>query len=103
MALEVLVSNNAISTLLAGITSGATSLSVQAGKGALFASPGANQIQKITLFNTAGVFEVVHCSSRTSDTLTVARGQEGTTAVAWNAGDGVIAAATAGFLNVLSQ
>lgn len=96
MAQEILFNNNAVSTLLAGITNAAISLSVQAGKGALFASPGANQIQKITLFKTdLSAVEVVHLTARSVDTFTVARGQEGTAAVAWNSGDGVMAAATA--------
>ena len=103
MATEILITNNAISTLLAGIGSGAVTLSVQSGKGALYAAPTAGQIQKVTLFNTAGLFEIVHCTARSGDTLTVVRGQDGTTPLAWNAGDGVIAAASAGFLNGLSQ
>lgn len=105
MALEILFSNNAVSTLLAGITNAATALSVQAGKGALFAAPGANQIQKITLFKTdLSAVEVIHLVTRSGDTFSVVvRGQEGTTAVAWNAGDGVMDSATAAVFTGLSQ
>src|SRR4030065_78896 len=103
MATEILVSNNALSTLLAGITNVAVSASVQPGKGALFASPGAGQYQKVTFFNDVGEFKFVHLTSRTGDTLTISRGQEGTTARAWNDGDGVAAARSAGFLSILSQ
>lgn len=103
MAQEILIKNNAVSTLLAGITSGALSLSVQAGHGARFDSPGSGQIAKLTLSNSAGLREIVHVTARSGDTLTIVRAQEGTTARAWNAGDAVEQTATAAFLNGLSQ
>src|SRR4030066_134621 len=103
MAQEIIVKNNAYSTLLAGITNVATNLSVQSGHGARFSAPGAGQIAKITLYDAAGNKEIVHCSARTTDSFTIARGQEGTTARAWNAGDGFEERATSGFLAVLSQ
>ena len=103
MAQEILTKNNAVSTLLAGITSGALSVSCQAGHGARFDSPGAGQIAKLTLYNSAGLREIVHVTARSGDTLTIVRAQEGTTALAWNAGDGMEQTATAAFLNGLSQ
>ena len=103
MAQEILTKNNAVSTLLAGITSGALSVSCQAGHGARFDSPGAGQIAKLTLYNSAGLREIVHVTARSGDTLTIVRAQEGTTARAWNAIDGMEQTATAAFLNGLSQ
>ena len=104
MAQNILSNNNARSTLLTGITNVATSLSVQAGHGARFDSPGAGEIAKVTLYNSAGAYEIIHLVTRVTDGFTVVvRGQEGTTAVAWNAGDGVSQNATAGFLDSLSQ
>jgi hypothetical protein len=104
MAQEILFNNNARSTLLAGISAGDTVLSVAAGHGARFDSPGAGQIFKGTLFNDAGNREIVHVSARSGDTMsTVLRAQEGTTALAWNAGDGFSQNLTAGALDQLSQ
>ena len=103
MAQEILVKNNAVSTLLAGITNSALSVSCQAGHGARFDSPGAGQIAKLTLYNSAGLREIVHVTARSGDTFTIVRAQEGTTALAWNAGDGMEQTATAAFLNGLSQ
>lgn len=104
MALEIIFKNNAVSTLLAGITNVATSVSTQAGHGnARFSAPGAGQIAKVTLYNNAGAKEIVHCTGRTGDTLTIARGQEGTTALAWNAGDGIEERPTAGWGAAVSQ
>lgn len=82
--------NNAYSTLAAGITSGETSLTVQAGHGDRFPAITAPDWSKITLEDAAGNREVILLGARTagSDVLgTLTRGQEGTTARAWNAGD----------------
>ena len=94
----LLSSNNANSTLAAGITSGQTSIQLAAGTGALFPSPGLNQYFPVT-FNdvlTGLIYEIAWCTSRASDTLTVIRGQEGTTARAWLLGDYAYNANTAG-------
>lgn len=104
MAQEILIKNNAVSTLLAGITAAATSLSVQATHGARFSAPVAGQIAKVTLYNDALDREVIHLITRSGDGFTViVRGQEGTTPRAWNAGDAVEQTATADFLKLLSQ
>lgn len=82
--------NNAYSTLAAGIAAGATSLTVQAGNGDRFPVITAPDWTKITLEDTAGNREVILLGARTagSDVLgTLTRGQEGTAARAWNAGD----------------
>lgn len=104
MAQNILTKNNARSTLLAGITSSATSLSVQAGHGARFSAPVTGEIAKLTLYDTAGNIEICHGITRSGDGWsTIVRAQEGTTARAWNAGDGISENATAGFLEGLSQ
>jgi len=90
MTQKILFSNEASSTLLAGITAAATAASVKAGDGALYPLPGVNEIFKFKFYNTAGAYEICHCSARSGDTFgTILRAQEGTTAQAWNAGDGV--------------
>ncbi len=84
-----LFANNAQSTLAAPITNVATTLTLAAGGGALFPNPSAGQQFTLTLNDaaTGDVYEIMYCTARSSDTLTVTRGQEGTAAVAWLAGD----------------
>lgn len=82
--------NNAYSTLAAGISASDVSLTVQAGHGDRFPVVGAPDWTKITLEDAAGHREIVKMELRNSgsDVLaTLTRGQEGTTARSWNAGD----------------
>ena len=65
------VKNNAQSALYAGITAAVTSLTLLAGEGAKF--PASN-------FNISIDDEILLCTTRTVDVLTVTRAQEGTTA-----------------------
>ncbi len=73
------VKNRAISTLASGINDAVTSLSVAAGEGALFPQPGSG-------FHITIDAEILKCTARTTDTLTVTRAQEGTAAAAHSAG-----------------
>jgi hypothetical protein len=80
---QILLSDNAETTLASGINNSATALSVNAGDGAYF---------RVTLRNASGVIERVKVTehSAASDSFTtVVRAQEGTSAVTWNAGDTV--------------
>lgn len=82
--------NNAYSTLASGISAGVTSLTLQAGHGDRFPVISAPDWTKVTLEDAAGNREVIKVEARTagSDILaSLTRGQEGTTARAWNAGD----------------
>lgn len=81
--------NNATTTLASGISSGATALTVATGTGSLFPTTSASVYFYVTLTNLAGAVEIVKCTSRSGDTLTVVRGQDGTAAAAWNAADKV--------------
>lgn len=104
MAQNILTKNNARSTILSGITSGSTNLSVQAAHGTRFSAPVAGEITKLTLYDISGNVEICHGITRSGDVWSViVRGQEGTAARAWNAGDGIAENATAGFLAALSQ
>jgi len=80
-----LYTNFAESTLASAITSGATSLSVASGDGAKFPSPGSGQIFWAVL-EEGTTREVVKVTARSTDTFTVVRGQQGTTASAFGAG-----------------
>jgi len=90
MSLYLKVKNRATSALAADITDIATSLSVTAGEGAKFPDSGD--------FHITIEDEILKCTARTTDTLTVVRAQEGTTAAAHTAGKSVELRITAGVL-----
>jgi hypothetical protein len=75
--------NFATSTLASSIAAGDTSLSVASGAGSKYPSSAPFML---LLGTTSGAYELVKCTSRVSDTLTIVRGQEGTTASSWAAG-----------------
>jgi hypothetical protein len=81
------VANNAFATLASGITSSATSITVASGQGARFPILGALDYFYATLINTSNQLEIVKCTARSGDVLTVVRAQEGTTARAYDVGD----------------
>jgi hypothetical protein len=89
--------------LASAITNSQTTLTVTATQGALFPSPGANQIFVGTLEDTSGNIEVVWCTGRTGDTCTIVRGQEGTTAAAFASGSRFEIRCTAGMLQAFLQ
>ena len=83
---QLLFANNASTTLAVAISNSQTTLQVAAGTGSSFPSPGAGQYFKITILPASGTTpapEILHVTSVSSDTFTVLRGQEGTTAQAW--------------------
>jgi hypothetical protein len=99
------MANNASSTLAAPISNSATTVSLAVGTGALFPNPSAGQQFPLT-FNDAAtglLTEIVYCTSRAGDTLTIVRAQEGTTAQAWLAGDLAANLITAGLLAAYQQ
>lgn len=88
MATRQKFSNNGTSTLLGAFAIGATSLSVQAGHGARYASLAATEHFMFTIKDAAGNIEICKCTTRTVDTFNVVvRAQEGTTERNWLAGD----------------
>lgn len=82
----ILFSNNASGTLAASYSSGATALTIGAGQGARFPAPSAGDYFYATVVDASNNIEIVKCTGRTADTLTVVRGQEGTTAMALASG-----------------
>ncbi|WP_082728018.1 hypothetical protein [Burkholderia mayonis] len=87
MALKL--TNNAVSTLASALTASATSLAVMPGDGAKYPALGAGDWFPLTVVKSDGSFEIMRCTAIATDTLTVARAQEGTVALAFNAGDRV--------------
>lgn len=95
----VLVSNNAYSTLGSAITSpSATSISLAAGTGSRFPSPTGGDYFFATIINTSNQTEIVKVTARSTDTLTVVRGQDGSTASTFSVGDRIEMRVTAGLL-----
>lgn len=85
----LLFANNAQTTLAGPIASTAVSVNVAAGTGSEFPSPGSGQYFVMTFNDQATKLlrEIVWVTARSGDTLTILRGQEGTTAAAWLAND----------------
>lgn len=99
-----LFTNNAASTLASSINSSVTSLTVASGQGTLFPNPTAGQYFYCTLSNTAGtIIEIVKVTARSTDTFTIVRGQDNTTASAFSAGDKVELRLTAADLQNFPQ
>lgn len=97
--MAVLFTNNATTTLSAGISSAATSIPVAASTGARFPSPSGGDVFYATLVDASNNIEIVQVTARTSDTMTVVRAQEGTTARAYSSGDKFELRPTAAGLN----
>ncbi|HGK4852396.1 TPA: hypothetical protein ACJ2X1_003842, partial [Yersinia enterocolitica] len=106
MALTLLSANNASTVLSAGISASATTLTVNTGTGGLFPSPvSGTSFFKLTLIDaaTGTLTEIVHVTARTGDTMTIVRGQEGTTNRIWSANDIAANMMTAGTLDLFAQ
>jgi len=81
------VTNNAYGTLNASITSSSTTIVLVAGQGARFPTLSAGDYFYATLIDTSNNLEVVKVTARSTDTLTVVRGQDSTTARAYATND----------------
>jgi hypothetical protein len=86
----LLFANNAVSTIASPINAAATSVQLATGDGVKFPNPTVGQsFFKLTFVDalTGLVTEIVNCTQRVGDVLTIVRGQENTVAVPWLAGD----------------
>lgn len=103
--MNLLFANNAATTLASGINSSATTIVVATGTGAKFPNPDATEGFFVTLQDAATQLtnEILLCTHRAGDVLTVVRGQQDTTAVSWNAGDVVAQLVTRGDLEKMIQ
>jgi hypothetical protein len=99
-----LFTNNAATTLASGINNVVTSLTVASTTGGLFPSPTGSQYFYCTLSNLSGsILEIVKVTARSSDTFTIVRGQDGTAAQSFSAGDKVELRLTAADLGNFPQ
>lgn len=88
--MTILVANNAVGALASSINDSVLSLSLGSGQGALFPSPGAGEFFYVTLTRASDSgIEIMKCTARSTDTLTVVRAQDGTTAKSFAASDRV--------------
>jgi hypothetical protein len=83
-----LLRNRVHSTVAVALTTGAGTLTVATGEGARFPSPTGVDYFDVTLTKADDTaYEIVRCTSRTGDVLTIDREREGTTATAFDVGD----------------
>lgn len=83
MSDNIVFTNNASALLAATITDSDTTIQVASGFGALFPSPSGGEFFYATLENDSGDVEIVQCTARAGDNLTVVRAQDGSTAQAF--------------------
>ena len=81
------VTNNAFGTLNAGINSSVTTVVLAAGQGSLFPTLSAGDYFYATLIDTSNNLEIVKVTARSTDTMTIVRGQDNTTARAYSTND----------------
>lgn len=94
--------NRAVSTLANAIDSLTTTIEVASGHGSRFPTIGSSQAFVVTVQHNE-VFEIMRCTARTGDVLTVVRGQEGTAPAAFPAGAAVQMLITAGVHDAFVQ
>jgi hypothetical protein len=87
--MTVILKNNAFGFLAASISASDTTTILTTGTGANFPSLSAGEYFYATIAPTAGVSEIVKCTGRSGDTLTIIRAQEGTSALSFAAGSRV--------------
>lgn len=96
--------NNAYSSLAAELSAAGTLASLATGQGARFPAPtgGDHFLATLILLDGNGAesaWEIVKCTNRATDGLTIERAQEGTTARIWPAGTRIELRTTAGTLD----
>lgn len=85
----LVLKNNAVSRLASSLAVGDTTLPVTASEGSRFPALNPGDWFPVTVLRSDGTLEIMRCTGRAGDTLTVVRAQEGTSAKTFNAGDRV--------------
>ena len=83
----VKVTNNAFGTISAGINSSATTVTLDSGQGARFPTLGGSDHFYGTLIDTSNNVEIIKVTARSTDSMTVVRAQDNTSARAFSIGD----------------
>ena len=97
------VTNNAFGTLNGGISNSATSITLSSGDGAKFPSLSSPDVFYATLIDTSNNTEIVKVTARSTDSLTVVRAQDNTTASSFIVGDKVELRLTAALLSQIDK
>lgn len=87
--MPITFTNFAHSQIAVGISAGDTTIAVTGGHGARFPALGVGEYFYATIENAATQREIVQVTARATDSFTVVRGQDNTTAQAWLAGDSI--------------
>ena len=89
MVSPIIWTDQAGSTLASSINNSVTTATLAAGTGVKFPSPTGGQYFTLTFTSATNPLlqEITHCTARATDVVTIIRGQEGTSALAWTAGD----------------
>ena len=85
--MSVKVTNNGFSTLASGINNSVTTIALATGEGTRFPSLSTDDYFYGTLIDTSNNLEIVKVTARSSDSLTVVRAQDNTSARAFSTGD----------------
>jgi hypothetical protein len=99
--MDVKFTNNGHSTLAASASTSDTSITVASGHGARFPSLSGSAYFFATLIDASNNLEIVKCTARSSDVLTITRAQESTTARAFAIGDRIELRVTAAGLGAI--
>lgn len=101
---QFLFSNNASSTLRTDLGAGSLAITLPTGEGAKYPSPGGGQACVLTIEDRrSGRMEIVWMTARSTDVLTVVRGQEGTSDQNFLAGAIISCRVTKGVLEYLQS
>jgi hypothetical protein len=101
--MSALFKNNATALLAASISTSGTTLVLAAGTGIKFPVLTGSDFFYGTLYDSSGNYEIVKVTARASDSLTIVRAQEGTTALAFSSGNAFAQRLTAAGLNDFAQ
>lgn len=96
-------SNNASAALASGINNLVTALSVATGQGNLYPTLSGSDYFYATLVDASNNIEVIKVTARSGDSMTIVRGQDGTTARSWAAGDKLEVRVTSAGLAAIQQ
>ena len=97
----LVLKNNAVSRLASSLEVGDTTVAVTASEGSRFPVLAPGDWFPVTVLRGDGTLEIMRCTARSGDLLTVARAQESTTAKTFNAGDRVELRLTAATFDTL--
>ena len=95
--MPAIATNNAKSTLASALSS--TSMTASLVDGSSFPSPGTGEYFYLTLIHTNGTTEIVKCTVRSGNGLTILRGQDGTSAATFPVGSRAELRVTAAYIN----